>query len=204
MIYDISMTIHEKMTVYKNKEEKFPIINQVNSFEKDGNYESKLTMNLHTGTHIDFPLHMLENGNNSNTENLEVLTGNAKVLDLTNLTEKISLDDIKKFDIQENDFIIFKTKNSFIETFDYDFVYLAEDAANFLANKKIRGVGIDALGIERAQSKHPTHKILLSNNIIILEGLRLKNVSEDEYQFFCLPLKIANVEALQVRAILIK
>ena len=204
MIYDISMTIHEQMTVYKNKEEKYPIINQVNSFEKDGNYESQLTMNLHTGTHIDFPLHMLENGNNSNTENLKLLIGEAKVFDLTNLSEKITLDDIKTLNINENDFIIFKTKNSFTETFDYNFVYLAEDAAQFLANKKIRGVGIDALGIERAQKEHPTHKILLSSDIIILEGLRLKEVPEGIYEFFCLPLKIANVEALPVRAILIK
>lgn len=204
MIYDISMTIHPKMTVYKDKQEKFPIINQVNSFEKDGNYESSITMNLHTGTHIDFPLHMIETGNNSNTENLNILTGKAKVFDLTHLNEKITYEDIKNLQINENDFVIFKTKNSFVEEFDYDFIYLAIDAANYLADKKIRGVGIDALGIERAQKNHPTHKILLSNNIIILEGLRLKDIQEDVYELFCLPLKIANVEALPVRAILIK
>lgn len=204
MIYDISMTIHPRMTVYKDKEEKFPIINQVNSFEKDGNYESSITINLHTGTHIDFPLHMIESGNNSNTENLNILTGKAKVFDLTHLNEKITYEDIKNFQINENDFVIFKTKNSFVEEFDYDFIYLAFDAANYLADKKIRGVGIDALGIERAQKNHPTHKILLSNSIIILEGLRLKDVKEDGYELFCLPLKIANVEALPVRAILIK
>ncbi len=204
MIYDISMTIHPKMTVYKEKQEKLPIINQVNSFEKDGNYESSITMNLHTGTHIDFPLHMIETGNNSNTENLNILTGKAKVFDLTHLNEKITYEDIKNLQINENDFVIFKTKNSFVEEFDYDFIYLAIDAANYLADKKIRGVGIDALGIERAQKNHPTHKILLSDNIIILEGLRLKDIKEDLYELFCLPLKIANVEALPVRAILIK
>jgi len=204
MIYDISMTIHPKMTVYKEKQEKLPIINQVNSFEKDGNYESSITMNLHTGTHIDFPLHMIETGNNSNTENLNILTGKAKVFDLTHLNEKITYEDIKNLQINENDFVIFKTKNSFVEEFEYDFIYLAIDAANYLADKKIRGVGIDALGIERAQKNHPTHKILLSDNIIILEGLRLKDIKEDLYELFCLPLKIANVEALPVRAILIK
>jgi arylformamidase len=160
-------------------------------------------MNLHTGTHIEFPLHMLEKGNNSNTENLNLLIGEAKVFDLTNIQEKISLDDIKTLNINENDFIIFKTRNSFTETFDYNFVYLTEDAAKYLAQQKIRGVGIDALGIERAQTGHPAHKIMLSNNIIILEGLRLKDVPEGVYELFCLPLKIANVEALPVRAILI-
>jgi len=204
MIYDISMTIHKEMMVYKNKEEKYPKIKQVNFFEKEGNYESELTMNLHTGTHIDFPLHMIKDGSNSNTENLDILIGKAKVLDVTHLKEKITYEDIKDFKIETNDFLIFKTKNSFSEKFDYDFIYLEESAASYLANKKIRGVGIDALGIERAQANHPTHKILLSQNIIILEGLRLKEVPEDTYEMFCLPLKIANVEALPVRAILIK
>ena len=179
MIYDISMIIHPKMMVYKSKEEKYPKIKQVNFFEKEGNYESELTMNLHTGTHIDFPLHMIKDGSNSNTENLDTLIGKAKVFDVTHLKEKITSEDIKDFKIETNDFIIFKTKNSFSEKFDYDFIYLEESAASYLANKKIRGVGIDALGIERAQANHPTHKILLSQNIIILEGLRLKEVPED-------------------------
>ena len=204
MIYDISMTIHKEMMVYKNKEEKYPKIKQVNFFEKEGNYESELTMNLHTGTHIDFPLHMIKDGSNSNTENLDTLMGKAKVFDVTHLKEKITYEDIKDFKIETNDFLIFKTKNSLSEKFDYDFVYLEESAASYLANKKVRGVGIDALGIERAQANHPTHKILLSQNIIIIEGLRLKEVPEDTYEMFCLPLKIANVEALPVRAILIK
>jgi len=116
----------------------------------------------------------------------------------------ITYEDIKNFQIETNDFVIFKTKNSLSEVFDYDFIYVDESAASYLAKKKVRGVGIDALGIERAQKNHPTHKILLSNDIIILEGLRLKSVPEDKYKLFCLPLKIAQVEALPVRAILIK
>ena len=204
MIYDISMTINQEMMVYKNKEEKKPVIKQVNFFDKDGNYESVLSMNLHTGTHIDYPLHMIEKGNTSNTEDLSVLTGKAKVFDLTHLKEKISLTDIEYLDIKKNDFVLFKTKNSLTEEFDYNFIYLDESGAKYLKEKEIRGVGIDALGIERAQENHPTHKLLLSSNIIILEGLRLKDIKEDEYQLFCLPLKIAKVEASPVRAILIK
>ena len=42
-------------------------------------------------------------------------------------------------------------------------------------------MGIDSLGIERDQTDHATHKGLLSNNIIIIEGLRLAAVSPGEY-----------------------
>ena len=64
MIYDITMTIHPQMMVYKNKEEKKVKIKQVNFFEKEGHYESEINFNLHTGTHIDYPLHMIKDGAN--------------------------------------------------------------------------------------------------------------------------------------------
>ncbi|MGD9762078.1 MAG: cyclase family protein [Candidatus Izemoplasmatales bacterium] len=204
MIYDISMTIHPKMAVYKNRPEKFPQITQVNFFEKEGHYETELKMNLHTGTHIDYPLHMLKDSFDSAIENLKALIGPAKVFDLTYVLDSIDLKDIENLNIQENDFILFKTKNSFTEEFKDNFIYLNESGANYLAKKKIRGVGIDTLGIERAQAGNPTHKILLGNKIIILEGLRLKEINEDEYMLYCLPIKIAKVEASPVRAILIK
>jgi arylformamidase len=108
------------------------------------------------------------------------------------------------YDIQEDDFLLFKTKNSFKEEFINDFVFLSQDASAYLANKKIKGVGTDGLGIERSQEGHPTHKNLLSKNIVIIEGLRLKDVPEGTYQLICLPLKIDNVEASLARAILIK
>jgi arylformamidase len=198
------MTINEEMMVYKNREEKKPKIKQVNFFEKQGNYESLLTMNLHTGTHIDYPLHMLKDGLTSASENLKALIGKAKVFDLLEVNDHISETDLKTLNIEENDFVLFKTKNSLKETFDFNFIYLDESGAEYLKDKKIRGVGIDGLGIERAQENNPTHKILLSNNIIILEGLRLKEIIEDEYEMYCLPLKIDKVEASPVRAILIK
>jgi len=97
-----------------------------------------------------------------------------------------------------------KTKNSFSDDFDYNFVYLSGDAAKYLVSKKIIGVGIDGLGIERNQPTYDTHKSLLSNKVMILEGLRLKEVLEGSYKLIILPLKIANVEASPARAILIE
>jgi len=204
MIYDISMTIHPEMMVYKNKEEKKPKINQVHFFEKEGHYESELSFNLHTGTHIDYPLHMIKGGLNSDMENLEALIGKAKVFDLSHLEDRIDLEDIKSLAIEANDFPIFKTRNSFEDEFNLNFIYLSGEAAKYLTEKKIRGVGIDALGIERNQKGYPTHNALLKANIIILEGVRLKEIAEGEYMLYCLPLKLASVEAAPVRAILVK
>lgn len=203
-IYDISMTIHEMMTVYKNKPEKKPKITNRSNFQTAQAYESTITMDMHTGTHIDAPLHMIEGGETMSLYSIERFVVKAKVLDLTHIEEAINQKDLEAFDIQENDFILFKTRNSSVEVFDFNFVYLEKSGAKFLVDRKIQGVGIDALGIERNQPNHETHKLLLGNQIMIVEGLRLKDVPEGEYTLIVLPLKILETEAAPARAILIQ
>ncbi len=202
MIYDITVPIKEDMIVYKNREKKKPKLTQSASFEANGVYETDIAMNLHTGTHIDFPLHTLKDGKTSNKHHLTKLIGSAKVFDMMHLKEKINVDDIKDLPIEADDFILFKTKNSFDESFNFDWVYVDHSAAKYLAKKGVRGVGLDALGIERDQPNHPTHDALLKEDIIILEGIDLSMVKAERYKLYCLPLKIENVEALPVRAIL--
>ncbi|TXK89605.1 cyclase family protein, partial [Parageobacillus sp. SY1] len=102
----------------------------------------------------------------------------------------------------ENDFVLFKTKNSLEDAFNFEFIYVAEDAARYLADKKVRGVGIDALGIERSQPGHPTHKTLFSAGVIVIEGLRLKDVPEGSYFMVAAPLKLVGTDAAPARVIL--
>ena len=104
MIYDISMEINPNIQTYKRDKSKSPVFNQTGTFDKNGVYETTLTIGLHTGTHVDYPLHMIENGKTSNSEVLEKLIGKAKVYDLTSVTDSIGYDDIKDLDIAENDF----------------------------------------------------------------------------------------------------
>ncbi len=202
MIHDISINISKDMVVYKNRDKKKPRFTNSADFKNNGVYETDISMNLHTGTHIDYPLHTIENGKTSKNHSLDNLIGSAKVFDLTHLKEKISKSDIEDFDIKADDFVLFKTRNSAEDFFNFDFIYVALDAAIYLKDKAVRGVGIDALGIERNQEGHPTHDTLLSNDIIILEGINLHHIDPKTYEMWCLPLKIHDVEALPVRAIL--
>ena len=76
--------------------------------------------------------------------------------------------------------------------FRQDFTYIAPDAARALVELGVRLVGIDYLSVEKFQTeRHETHEILLSNNIVIIEGLDLREVSAGSYELVCLPLKIA-------------
>lgn len=203
-IYDISMTISDNMTVYKNKDEKKPKYKVLQDFTNSTAYESSIEMGMHTGTHMDAPLHMIENGSTIDNTPLSSTVGKCKVLDLTNVEDKITREDLIQKNISRDDFVLLKTKNSYVENFDFNFVFLEKGAAEYLKEKQIKGVGTDALGIERSQSGHETHKILLSSGIVILEGLRLKEVQQGEYFIYASPLKIKGAEAAPVRAVLIK
>ena len=202
-IYDVSMTIHKDIQVYKNKPEKKPIISIASDFSTGSSHETSLCMNLHTGTHMDFPLHMIPNGDTSDTLDLNRLITKVKVFDMTHLKDGISQLDLTHLDIEQGDFVLFKTKNSEEETFNFEFIYIKEDAATYLASKKISGVGVDGLGVERDQIGHPTHKILFQHDIIIIEGLRLKEVAKGTYQMYALPIKVTHSDALPLSVILI-
>ena len=203
-IHDISTLIHEDMIVYKNKKEKRPVITVVNDYLNSKSYESRALLDMHVGTHMDAPLHMIENGSTIDNQDLYKCVTECKVFDLSHVDEKILLKDIEKFQINENDFIIFKTKNSFAKEFDFKFVFISTEVAEFLSSKKIKGIGIDALSVERDQPEHETHDALLKNDIAVLEGLSLKDVNEGEYFLVALPLKIKGAEGAPARAILIE
>lgn len=202
-IYDISMEISREMPVYKGREEKRPIFKIDSDFKSGSSYETRLEMNLHTGTHMDSPLHMIEDGKNLESIGLDKVITKCRVIDLTDVTEKISKINLEAKEIQKGDFILLKTKNSTENILEGDFIYLDKAGAEYLRDKKIKGVGIDSLGIERAQPGHDTHIMLFEAGIVILEGLRLDKVDEGEYLLFAVPLKIKKVEAAPVRAVLI-
>ncbi|MGI6124070.1 MAG: cyclase family protein [Acetivibrionales bacterium] len=202
-IYDISMEISHEMPVYKGRTEKRPVFKIDNDFNKGSAYETRLEMNLHTGTHLDAPLHMIEDGKNLDGFDLDKVITKCKVIDLTHVAEKVSKTDLEAKEIQMGDFILLKTRNSIENILEKDFIYLDKSGAEYLSGKKVKGVGIDALGIERAQPGHETHKILFSARIVILEGLKLDEVNEGEYFLFAAPVKIKGVEASPVRAVLI-
>ena len=200
-IFDVSLPIFEGMPVYKNKPEKQP---EFNTAQNGHVTETRISMDVHTGTHVDAPLHMVPGGDTIETLPIEKLVRKAKVIDLTSSTGFISAEDLADKDIQKDDFVLFKTKNSWDTEFNFEFIYVNSDAAKVLAEIGVAGVGIDALGVERAQENHPTHKQLFQNNIIIIEGLQLKEVPEGEYLMVAAPLKIRGLDASPARIVLIE
>jgi arylformamidase len=169
---------------------------------------SKLILASHYATHVDAPKHFLFDKSSVDQLPLAAMIGKFKVFAVTS-KKQILLADIAKLKINTADRILFKTRNSnFIaskKVFTENYVSLSAKAAAYLAKKKIALVGIDYFGIEaKGQPGHPTHTALLRKNIVIVEGLNLKNIPTGIYNGAILPLKIAGGDGAPARAILWK
>ena len=140
---------------------------------------------------------------------LDRLIGDCVVLDMTTCAERITRDCLLAHDneIIEDGIVLLRTTNSDLsptDKFSPHFVYLEASGAIYLAEKKVKAVGIDYLGIEHSQPGHPTHENLMHADVAIIEGLRLRHVATGSYFFVCLPLNVIGIEAAPARAILIE
>lgn len=203
-VYDISLPVTEDMPVYKGKPEKRPVFGIASDFATGQVYETRLEMNLHTGTHLDAARHVFPQGGTVDGIALCNVVCKCKVLDLLKVPVKITAEDLAVQDIGTGDFILLKTRNSYQPVLEGQFVYLAESGAKYLADKKVCGVGIDALGIERDQPGHPVHRLLLGAGMPVLEGLNLKAPPAGSYLLIAAPIHIIGVEAAPVRALLLE
>jgi len=167
---------------------------------------TELSMSIHTGTHIDAPLHFLPQGKSIDSLNLDVFVGEAQVVAIPQEVDLITVEILRKLPKINASRVLFKTRNSqFWGTRDFqrDYVALEASAAQWLVDQGVQLVGIDYLSIAPFNDPVPTHKILLSNNVVIIESLDLRSVEPGLYTLICLPLKLMGREAAPARAILI-
>ena len=206
MIYDISLTLSPDLVSWPG-EDAFQLSKMYSIENGDNCNVTELRMSAHQGTHIDSPYHFLNNGSKSESLLIENLIGLCVVIDILerNIINKIH---VEGYDFSKYKRVIFKTKNSIlwesnIKKFEKNFVSLSLEAAKYLHDKGVVLVGIDYLSIEGFSSvTHDVHKLLLGNNIIILEGLNLFNVHAGYYELVCLPIKLAGSDGSPARAIL--
>ncbi|MBD3318639.1 cyclase family protein [Candidatus Woesearchaeota archaeon] len=204
MMYDISQTIRAGMPVYPGNP---PVsVVRVKEASRSSSALSRMSMGSHTGTHMDAPRHVKRSGPGIDRIALTHCYGSALVIDLTSIAfgQGITEGDLRGKRIRKGDIVLFKTKNSLHHTFRKDFVYLTRKGAEFLVQRKVRTVGIDAAGIQKfCSGECVAHCILLNNSVMIFEGLVLTHVPAGRYIFVGLPIKIAGGDAAPARAILI-
>jgi arylformamidase len=168
---------------------------------------SALEMDVHTGTHVDAPLHFLDGGASVGEVGLTPFVGPAYVLDIQD-AERIDRRALTAADVPRSTTrLLLRTSNStddaFVEgPFREDFAALTLDAAEWAVERRFQLVGIDYLSIQRYGDPYDTHRVLLGAGVCILEGLDLRAAAEGAYMLVCLPLRLTEAEAAPARAIL--
>lgn len=206
-IYDISVGVSSELPVWPGDQ---PIVlDRVESIEQgaDANV-SRLEAGVHIGTHVDAPLHFLQDGHGVDGIPLKSLIGRAYVVDLRKATT-INAEALEGARIPPRTRrLLFKTSNSDfwakgVSRFQKDFVAVEPSGAEWLVRKGVRLVGVDYLSVAPFNDGIRTHKILLEAGIVVLEGINLHKVSKGRYTMYCLPIKLLGSDGAPARAILV-
>jgi arylformamidase len=180
------------------------------TFEQDGYHEIRMDCSTHTGTHIDCGYHLLSDGLNTQSTPVNQFYGKGMVVDCSDIPagEVIPKEFLqqREKDILNSDFLLIHTGWSRYwgkEEYFRKFPVLHQDAATYLSNFNLKGIGSDTSSFDPVDSVElPVHHILLSKGIILIENLvNLKSLPEHDFAFSCFPLKIKNGDGSPVRAV---
>lgn len=191
-IYDITVPISAETPIYKGD----PGV-EISSFKSiaagSSANVSQVAMGVHTATHVDAPNHFIDGARRVHELDPHKLVGPCRVIEVE--TSVVAIEPEHVGDIDGVSRVLFKTRNSSFWSqpelgFRTDFTYLVPETAKLLVENGIVLVGIDYLSIEKSGSPgHPVHITLLEREVVILEGVDLRNVPAGDYELICMPLK---------------
>jgi len=167
---------------------------------------SHLAMGVHSGTHMDGPVHFIAGAHGLDEMPLAATMGVARVIEISDAHE-ITVEELRSHDLQAGERVLFRTSNSTrcwrTPTFVEDFVAISEPAAVHLAETGVQTVGVDYLSVAGYYADGvKIHRILLDAGIWIIEGLDLSSAPAGQYELICLPVKLHNSDGAPARAIL--
>jgi arylformamidase len=186
-IIDLSVPIDEDMPVYPG--DPATKIEPAGVLAKDGYNDHYVSVGTHVGTHIDAPLHMIENGKNLDQMPIDQFVGRGVYVKVDD--RKFDLSKVQSAGIRANDIVLFHTGFSDIyhqpEYFDHPVI--PGEIAQYLVDKKVKMVGVDMASPDEEPFK--IHKILLGSGILIIENLtNLAELAGKEFTVYALPIKL--------------
>lgn len=196
-IYDVTFPISAETPIYEG-DPRAEIKTTSSMKEGDAANVSQICCGMHTATHVDAPNHFIEGTRRVHELDLNVLIGECAVIEIDESVTAIDREHVEKIEKPER--ILFKTRNSAFwnepeKGFRKDFTYITPEAAAVLVEKGVKLVGIDYLSVEKfGSTDFATHVILLKSEVVIIEGLDLREISGGDYELICLPLKFIGGE----------
>jgi arylformamidase len=166
---------------------------------------SRLILGTHTGTHVDAPRHFIDDGLTVDALSLDLLIGRARVVDISK-RGGIGAEELAEAGLREDIRVLLKTSNSALWNdthFHQDYTYITEEGARYLVEQGVKVIGVDYLSVEQyKKAGAPAHRALLSQGVVIIEGLNLSEAEPGMYEMYCLPLRVAGGDGGPARVIL--
>ena len=154
-------------------------------------------MCAHNGTHVDAPFHFIKDGKTVELLALEKMIGPAYVAEhqgfVTAADAKGILEKAQNTNEEAAKRILIKG----------DAVVTLE-AAEVFAGAGIRLIGGESQSVGPENAPMAVHKVLLGAEVVLLEGIRLQEVSEGVYFLNAAPLSLAGADGAPCRAVLIQ
>lgn len=193
-IYDISQEVFG-CQVYPG--DPTPKKRVISSMEKGDLYNlTAFSMCAHNGTHIDAPFHFIKDGKTVDSVSLDTFIGMAYVAEYNGI---VSADDATE--------ILEKAKKQNSEAAKRILIKgdaeVSAEAAKVFAESNILLLGNESQTVGPENAPMEVHLILLGAGTVLLEGIRLAEVSEGVYFLNAAPLNLSGADGSPCRAILI-
>lgn len=207
-IHDISLPVFSGMVVWPGN----PAVRVTRMLDQacgDAATVSDIALGVHTGTHLDAPLHFLPDGAGVDALALEDLCGPAWVADFPD-ADALTADVFAQARIPAGvTRLLCRTRNSAlwaadVRAFQTDYVAVTADGAQWLVERGMRVIGVDYLSVAPYADGVRPHVVLLRAGMIPVEGLNLTGITPGAYQLYCLPLKLLGADGAPARVILVE
>lgn len=193
-IYDISQEVFG-CQVYAG--DPMPEKELLSSMEKGDPYNlTAFRMCAHNGTHIDAPFHFIKGGKTVDSVDLDTFVGLAYVAEHHGV---VSADDVaailenaKKQSPEAAKRILIKGDAE-----------VSSEAAKIFAASNMLLLGNESQTVGPENAPMEVHRILLGAGVVLLEGIRLAEVSEGMYFLNAAPLNLSGADGAPCRAVLI-
>jgi arylformamidase len=164
-----------------------------------------LTMSAHTGTHVDGPYHVDDDGARPEALPLEPFVGAAVVIDARG-RDVLDADVLDGVAVDAGTRVLFRTRDAVdARAFPSRFAAISPALAEALGQRRAPLVGTDAPSVDPFDSKTlDAHRILGRHGVAILENLVLDDVRPGSYTLIALPLRLSEADSSPVRAVLIE
>ena len=166
---------------------------KIKSIENGDGYNlTEISMSVHSGTHIDAPLHFYDEGSSIDNIRLNTFFGKCTVISVSGILTGEDMERLLPYCKRR---VLFHGEGK---------TFISHSAAIVLAESRVVLVGTDAQSIAPSFDEERTHRELARAGIVILENLNLSAIDDGEYDLCAFPIKLGGLEAAPCRAIILE